>query len=196
MFFTAPALLLRFTFFCVGIYIGNLPEARYFLLAFYRYFRVNSDSVRFLRPCWQPCISFPCMECNTDGDRDVKHEEWPIYSFGPWVTMISARDASASKNCHKLSKVFPVSKKCSLIMQQILPTPDSAFLQQFNYDFRFWTPLYFTPGIIIFDVLVPRVFRKYTTCMVFNWLPIYYCSLNILTVQMKVVQIGVFSLCI
>ena len=76
--------------------------------------------------------------------------------------------AKASKSCHKLSKVFPVSKKCSLIMQQILPTPDSAFLQQFNYDFRFWTPLYFTPGIIIFDVLVPRVFRKYTTCMVYN----------------------------
>ena len=54
MFFTAPALLLRFTFFCVCIYIGNLPETRYFLLAFYRYFRVILDSVRFLRPWWQP----------------------------------------------------------------------------------------------------------------------------------------------
>ena len=55
MFFTAPALLLRFTFFCVGIFIGNLPETRYFLLAFYRYFRVILDSVIFLRPWWQPC---------------------------------------------------------------------------------------------------------------------------------------------
>ena len=29
------------------------------------------------------------------GDRAVKHEEWPIFSFGPSVTMISATDASA-----------------------------------------------------------------------------------------------------
>ena len=55
MFSTAPALLLRFTFFCVGIFIGNLPESRYFLLAFYQYFRVISDLVIFLRPWWQPC---------------------------------------------------------------------------------------------------------------------------------------------
>ena len=39
MFFTAPALLLRFTLFCVGIYIDNLPETLYFLLECYRYFR-------------------------------------------------------------------------------------------------------------------------------------------------------------
>ena len=54
MFFTAPALLLRFTFFCVAIFIGNLPKTRYLLLAFYRYFRVILDSVIFLRPWWQP----------------------------------------------------------------------------------------------------------------------------------------------
>ena len=28
--------------------------------------------------------------------------------------------------------------------------------------------LYLTPGIIIFDALVPRAFQKYTTCMVFK----------------------------
>ena len=55
MFFTAPALLLRFTFFCVAIFIGNLPKTRYLLLAFYRYFRVILDSVIFLRSWWQPC---------------------------------------------------------------------------------------------------------------------------------------------
>ena len=54
MFFTAPALLLRFTFFCVGIFIGNFPEIRYFSSAFYRYFWVILDSVIFLRPWWQP----------------------------------------------------------------------------------------------------------------------------------------------
>ena len=58
MFFTVPALLSRFTFFCVGIFIGNLPETRYILLAFHRYFRVILDSVIFLRPWWQPCV---CM---------------------------------------------------------------------------------------------------------------------------------------
>ena len=58
MFFAAPALLLRFTFFCVGIFIGDLPETRYLLLAFYRYFRVILEStVIFLRPWWQPCKS-------------------------------------------------------------------------------------------------------------------------------------------
>jgi len=58
IFFTAPALLLRFTFFCVGIFIGNLPKTRYLLLAFYRYFRAILDSAIFLRPWWQPCLSF------------------------------------------------------------------------------------------------------------------------------------------
>ena len=46
------------------------------------------------------------MEYKTYGDRAVKLEKWPISSFGPSVsqsvrpsvTMISARDASASKN--------------------------------------------------------------------------------------------------
>jgi len=54
MFFTASAVLLKFTFLCIGIFIGILPETRYFLLAFYRYFRENWDSVIFLRPWWQP----------------------------------------------------------------------------------------------------------------------------------------------
>ena len=36
-------------------------------------------------PYW-PDISFPCMEYKTDGDRAVKHEEWPISSFGPPVS--------------------------------------------------------------------------------------------------------------
>ena len=53
--FTLPAVFLKFTFFCIGISIGILPETRYFLLAFYRYFRENLDSVIFLRPRWQPC---------------------------------------------------------------------------------------------------------------------------------------------
>ena len=51
MLFTAPAILLKFTFLCIGI----LPETKYFLLAFYRYFRENLDLVIFLRPRWQPC---------------------------------------------------------------------------------------------------------------------------------------------
>ena len=53
MLFTAPAILLKFTFLCIGI----LPETRYFLLAFYWYFRENLDSVIFLRPRWQPCMA-------------------------------------------------------------------------------------------------------------------------------------------
>ena len=36
-------------------FVGILPETRYFLLAFYRYFRETLDSVIFLRPRWQPC---------------------------------------------------------------------------------------------------------------------------------------------
>ena len=42
------------------------------------------------------------MEYKPDGDRAVKHEKWPISSFGnslsQTVTMISARDAGASDN--------------------------------------------------------------------------------------------------
>ena len=42
------------------------------------------------------------MEYKTYGDRAVKLEKWPISSFGPSVnqsvTIISARDASASEN--------------------------------------------------------------------------------------------------
>ena len=48
-----------------------------------------------------------CVEYKTDGDRAVKHEKWPISSFGmsvsqsvsESVTMIRARDASASEKC-------------------------------------------------------------------------------------------------
>ena len=51
------------------------------------------------------------MEYRTDGDKAVEHEEWPISSFGmsvsqwvsEWVTMIIARDASASENDHRWS---------------------------------------------------------------------------------------------
>jgi len=59
VFFTAPAVLLKFTFLCIGIFIGILPETRYFLLAFYRYFRENLDSVTFLGPWWQPWVFTP-----------------------------------------------------------------------------------------------------------------------------------------
>ena len=52
-------------------------------------------------PDW-PDMILTCVEYKTDGDRAVKHEKWPISSFGmsvsQWVTMISARDASASEN--------------------------------------------------------------------------------------------------
>ena len=58
MFFAALTVLLKFNFFCIGIFIGILPETRYLLLAFYRYFRETLDSVIFLRPRWQPCICF------------------------------------------------------------------------------------------------------------------------------------------
>ena len=56
MFLTASAVLLKFTVLCIGIFVGILSETRYFLQAFYRYFRENSYSVIFLRPWWQPCI--------------------------------------------------------------------------------------------------------------------------------------------
>ena len=69
--FTAPALLLRFTFFCVGIFIGNLPETRYLLLAFYRYFKVILDSVIFLRSWWQPCMYA--------GEVNVAQEQLPAF---------------------------------------------------------------------------------------------------------------------
>ena len=55
-FFYSSRTIVKIHLFCVGISIGNLPETRYFLLAFYRYFRENSDSVIFLRPWWQPCM--------------------------------------------------------------------------------------------------------------------------------------------
>jgi len=63
VFFTAPAVLLKFTFLCIGIFIGILPETRYFLLAFYRYFRENLNSVIFLRPWWQPWEWFNLQRC-------------------------------------------------------------------------------------------------------------------------------------
>ena len=37
-------------------FVGILPKTRYFLLAFYWYFRETLDSVIFLRPRWQPCL--------------------------------------------------------------------------------------------------------------------------------------------
>ena len=54
------------------------------------------------------------MEYRTDGDKAVEHEEWPISSFGmsvsesvsQSVTMIIARDASASENL-ETSSVCP-----------------------------------------------------------------------------------------
>ena len=39
--------------FCVSVFCQKLSI---FLLAFYRYFRGNFDSVSFLRPCWQPSM--------------------------------------------------------------------------------------------------------------------------------------------
>ena len=72
-FFTAPALLLRFTFFCVGIFIGNLPETLYFLLAFYRYFRVILDSVTFLRTWWQPCQCVTLSVSRQRGKQKLPH---------------------------------------------------------------------------------------------------------------------------
>jgi len=115
VFFTAPALLLRFTFFCVGISIGNLPETRYFLLAFYRYFRVILDSVTFLRPWWQPwvccesheqcigCIAHICVEhavmllCFTFMVRNLNPcfcmlcPPFYISLFGKWSLEIATR---------------------------------------------------------------------------------------------------------
>ena len=35
-------------------FVDILPENWYFLLAFYRYFRENLNSVIILGPCWQP----------------------------------------------------------------------------------------------------------------------------------------------
>jgi len=63
MYFTALTVLLKFNFFCIGIF----PETWYFLLAFYRYFRETLDSVIFLRPRWQPCIYHLQMLLNHDG---------------------------------------------------------------------------------------------------------------------------------
>ena len=49
------------------------------------------------------------MEYKTYGDRAVKLEKWPISSFGPSVnpsiTMISARDASASENAKQFIQI-------------------------------------------------------------------------------------------
>ena len=47
MFFTAPAVLFKFTSLCIVILISILLENRYFALAFYRYYRENLDSVIF-----------------------------------------------------------------------------------------------------------------------------------------------------
>ena len=53
-------------------------------------------------------VLFPCMEYMTDGGRGVKHEKWPISSFGQSVT--SGRDASASERgvsgCPSVSTTF------------------------------------------------------------------------------------------
>ena len=40
------------------------------------------------------------MPCNLRQfmTRAAKHEEWPIYSFGPSLPNIHARDASVSEN--------------------------------------------------------------------------------------------------
>ena len=60
------------------------------------------------------------MEYKTYGDRAVKLEKWPISSFGPSVnpsiTMISARDASASE---KLTKVLIKSQNVDKIVFQL-----------------------------------------------------------------------------
>ena len=48
-------------------FVGILPETRYFLLAFYRYFRETLDLVIFLRPRWQPCLYHLQMLLNHDG---------------------------------------------------------------------------------------------------------------------------------
>ena len=53
-----------------------------------------------------------CTDYKTYGDRAVKHEKWPISSFGKSVrlsvTMISARDASASGNSCKITFCEPI----------------------------------------------------------------------------------------
>ena len=61
--FTASAVLLKFTVLCIGIFIGIFPEALYFLLASYRYFMENFDSVMFLRPCGSPDSGFNARIC-------------------------------------------------------------------------------------------------------------------------------------
>ena len=59
------------------------------------------------------------MEYKTYGNRAVKLEKWPISSFGPSVnqsvTIISARDASASEN-------LPFQVSNSRIYQPDLPS--------------------------------------------------------------------------
>ena len=52
----APAILLKFTLLCIGIFIGIMPETLYFYWHFNLYFRGNLDSVIFLRFRWQPWI--------------------------------------------------------------------------------------------------------------------------------------------
>ena len=73
--FTASAVLLKFTVLCIGIFIGIFPETLYFLLASYRYFMENFDSVMFLRPCGSPdsglnariCFLMKSLEFCPDG---------------------------------------------------------------------------------------------------------------------------------
>ena len=67
------AVLLKSTFFCIGI----LPETLYFLLAFYRYFSETLDSVIFLRPRWQPCRG-----------SDSEHSQIKLSQFHTFVKWI------------------------------------------------------------------------------------------------------------
>ena len=65
---------------------------------------------------------------------------------------------------HPLYKIHP-----NHLMYSILHPPSVQHTSPFPiYKLEVSTYLYLTPGIIIFGVLVPRAFRKYTTCMVFR----------------------------
>ena len=65
---------------------------------------------------------------------------------------------------HPLYKIHP-----NHLMYSILHPPSVQHTSPFPiYKLEVSTCLYLTPGIIIFGVLVPRAFRKYTTCMVFH----------------------------
>ena len=64
-------------------FIGILPETQSFLLAFYRYFRENLDSVIFLRPRWQPWIRILCELCVQFLNSLCAFREALVQQFGP-----------------------------------------------------------------------------------------------------------------